>query len=75
MSHYILWDYDHNSPNINQHVSVSAMADCQRHILVVAAIVVFNRLLLGAPRDYVIVEFTPLLWTKHKLINKRESSN
>lgn len=50
------------------------MADGQSHVLVVASVVVLDSFLLGASGDNVIVELAPLLWTKHKLINNRESS-
>lgn len=45
-------------PDVDQHVGVGAVPHGQ--VVVVPAVVVLDRLLLGAPRHNVVIEFTPL---------------
>lgn len=65
-------------PDVDQHVGVGAVPHGQ--VVVVPAVVVLDRLLLGAPRHDVVVEFTPLgrkfyrkviLTRKNKFLNEK----
>lgn len=48
------------SPDVDEHVGVGAVAHGERHVLVVAAVVVLDGLLLRAARHHVVVELAPL---------------
>lgn len=53
-------------PDVDQHVGVGAVPHGQ--VVVVPPVVVLDRLLLRAPRHYIVIEFTPLRRKFHRKV-------